>query len=97
MQLDSDDLLDAPVEAQSAFYEGPGVSRWPLDIAYTAGAEEEAEAGGQAWAERGAEAESWVWTAICMDSMTSRECCRVYFSVSGIGYIRAFRGTDGKN
>lgn len=56
LQLDSDDLLDAPVEAQSAFYEGPGVSRWPLYITYTAGAEEEAEAGGQAWAERGAEA-----------------------------------------
>lgn len=30
LQLDSDDLLDAPVEAQSAFYEGPGVSGWPL-------------------------------------------------------------------
>lgn len=28
LQLDSDDLLDAPVEAQSAFYEGPGVSGW---------------------------------------------------------------------
>ena len=24
-KLDSDDLLDAPVEAQSAFYEGPGL------------------------------------------------------------------------
>lgn len=34
MQLDSDDLLDAPVEAQSAFYEGPGVSGWLLVIAY---------------------------------------------------------------
>lgn len=50
LQLDSDDLLDAPVEAQSAFYEGPGVSGWPLAIAYTAGAEGGAEAGGQAWA-----------------------------------------------
>ena len=26
LQLDSDDLLDNPAEAQSAFYEGPGVS-----------------------------------------------------------------------
>lgn len=26
LQLDSDDLLDNPGEAQSAFYEGPGVS-----------------------------------------------------------------------
>lgn len=26
LQLDSDDLLDAPGESQSAFYEGPGVS-----------------------------------------------------------------------